>query len=151
MLVFLPFFFITASTAISKELPRPLSASDADLYEQIFALQDDGEIKKAAKLIKLLDSQLLMGHVLAQKYLHPTAWRSSFTELSQWLKKYNDHPTASRIKWLSDRRRPKNTKFSCRYTGKLGGQGLAAYNRENSPRYSPFNPEGLSKRGYSNS
>ena len=126
MLVFLPFFFITASTAISKELPRPLSASDADLYEQIFALQDDGKIKKAAKLIKQLDSQLLMGHVLAQKYLHPTAWRSSFTELSQWLKKYNDHPTASRIKWLSDRRRPKNTKAAkSPKKGYLNGVGLS--------------------------
>ncbi len=69
LLVFLPFLFMAASSAISKELPRPLSHKDADLYAQIFALQDDGEIKKAAKLIKQLDSQLLMGHVLAQKYL----------------------------------------------------------------------------------
>ena len=81
LLALLPFFFMAASSATSKELPRPLSERDADLYEQIFALQDDGEIKEAAKLIKQLDSQLLMGHVLAQKYLHPTAWRSSYTEL----------------------------------------------------------------------
>ena len=110
LLALLPFFFMAASGATSKELPRPLSESDADLYEQIFALQDDGEIKEAAKLIKQLDSQLLMGHILAQKYLHPTAWRSSYTELAQWLDKYNDLPTANRIKWLSDKRRPKGVK-----------------------------------------
>ena len=63
-------------------LPRPLFDKDADTYRQIFALQEDGEIKAAAKLIKILDSDLLMGHVLSQKYLHPTAWRSSFKELS---------------------------------------------------------------------
>jgi hypothetical protein len=107
---FMPISFMTVSAASASELPRPLSASDTELYQQIFALQDDGEIKGAAKLIKQLDNQLLMGHVLAQKYLHPTAWRSSFSELSEWLKKYNDHATASRIKWLSDRRRPKGAK-----------------------------------------
>ena len=64
-LVFLPVLFMPASAASASELPRPLSASDAELYQQIFALQDDGEIKGAAKLIKQLDNQLLMGHVIA--------------------------------------------------------------------------------------
>ena len=126
LLALLPFFFMAASSATSKELPRPLSERDADLYEQIFALQDDGEIKEAAKLIKQLDSQLLMGHVLAQKYLHPTAWRSSYTELAQWLDKYNDLPTASRIKWLSDKRRPKGAKAArSPKEGYLNGVGLS--------------------------
>jgi hypothetical protein len=84
-----------------------LSPSDAKLYEEIFALQQAGDIKTATKKVKALDSDLLMGHVLSQKYLHPTAWRSTFAELSAWLKKYNDHPAASRIKWLSNRRKPK--------------------------------------------
>ena len=64
------------------KLPQLLSTKDADTYRQIFALQEDGEINAAATLIKTLDSDLLMGHVLSQKYLHPTAWRSSFKELS---------------------------------------------------------------------
>ena len=84
-LVFLPVLFMIASASNAHDLPRPLSANDAELYQQIFALQDDGKIKKAAKLIQQLDSQLLMGHVQAQKYLHPTAWRSSFVELRDWL------------------------------------------------------------------
>ena len=56
------------------KLSQPLSARDAETYREIFALQEDGEIKAAALLIKTLDSDLLMGHVLSQKYLHPTAW-----------------------------------------------------------------------------
>ena len=103
-------FALTLSAVSAEPLPRPLSDKDAGTYRQIFALQEDGDIKAATKLIKTLDSDLLMGHVLSQKYLHPTAWRSSFKELSNWLADYNDHPAASRIKWLSDRRKPKKAK-----------------------------------------
>ena len=67
------FFGLTLSAVSAEPLPRPLSDKDAETYRQIFALQEDGDIKAAAKLIKTLDSDLLMGHVLSQKYLHPTA------------------------------------------------------------------------------
>ena len=90
--------------------PDILTAADVERYRQIFLLQEKADIDGAAKLVGKLDNELLMGHILSQKYLHPTAWRSSFSELSSWLELYNDHPAASRIKWLSDRRRPKNTK-----------------------------------------
>ncbi len=114
------------STAFSDELPQPLSGQDAELYAEIFSLQEDGHIKEAAQLIDQLDSQLLMGHVLAQKYLHPTAWRSSFTELSDWLKLYNDHPAASRIKWLSDKRKPKSARpAQSPKQGYLNGVGIS--------------------------
>ena len=110
----------------SDKLPQPLSVKDADTYRQIFALQEDGEIKAAEKLIKTLDSDLLMGHVLSQKYLHPTAWRSSFKDLSAWLSIYNDHPSASRIKWLSDKRKPKGAKSAkAPKQGYLNGVGLS--------------------------
>ena len=103
-----------------------LSPSDAKLYEEIFALQQAGDIKTATKKVKALDSDLLMGHVLSQKYLHPTAWRSTFAELSAWLKKYNDHPAASRIKWLSNRRKPKAAKAARNpKPGYLNGVGLS--------------------------
>ena len=70
-----------APVGAADELPYFLSPKDADTYRQIFALQEDGEIKAAAMLIETLDSDLLMGHVLSQKYLHPTARRSSFKDL----------------------------------------------------------------------
>ena len=120
------FFALTFSAVSAEPLPRPLSDKDAETYRQIFALQEDGDIKAAAKLIKTLDSDLLMGHVLSQKYLHPTAWRSSFKELSNWLADYNDHPAASRIKWLSDKRKPKKARAAkAPKPGYLNGVGLS--------------------------
>ena len=115
-----------APVVAADKMPKPLSAKDSDTYRQIFALQEDGELKAAARLIKTLDSDLLMGHVLSQKYLHPTAWRSSFKDLSSWLSIYNDHPSASRIKWLSDKRKPKGVKSAkAPKQGYLNGVGLS--------------------------
>ena len=85
---------VMASSASNYDI---LSARDIDLYKEIFELQDAGLIKQAGQLITKVENPLLMGHVLSQKYLHPTAWRSSFKELSQWLDHYHDHPAASRI------------------------------------------------------
>jgi soluble lytic murein transglycosylase len=101
-----------AGSVVTARVPAPEILSDADVerYQQIFLLQEKADIKGAEKIIAQLDNELLMGHVLSQKYLHPTAWRSSFSELSSWLQLYNDHPAASRIKWLSDRRKPKSAK-----------------------------------------
>lgn len=124
--LFCGLFVFTASGFAAEPLFRPLSDKDADTYRQIFALQEDGDLKAASKLIKTLDSDLLMGHVLSQKYLHPTAWRSSFKELSSWLSNYNDHPAASRIKWLSDKRKPKGAKpAKAPKPGYLNGVGLS--------------------------
>ena len=92
--------------ASASSLPQPLSNDDAAAYIKVFDLQEKGQIKKAARIIRTIDNPILMGHVLSQKYLHPTAWRSSFTELRDWLAHYNDHPAASRISWLAKKRKP---------------------------------------------
>ncbi len=83
-----------------------LSARDADLYRRIFSLQRQGDWQTADHLIARLDSQFLMGHVLAERYLHPTDWRSSFEELNEWLMRYADHPQAQRIYQLALARKP---------------------------------------------
>ena len=88
--------------------PRVLSEADADLYRRIFDLQDDGDWKEADRLIAQLSDKLLMGHVLAQRYLHPRKWRSTYKQLKGWMAEYADHPQAGRIYKLSLRRRPKN-------------------------------------------
>ena len=94
--------------------PKVLSESDAQLYRDIFALQKAGKWRKADKKIAQLSDQRLMGHVLAQRYLHPTAYRSKYKELSGWLKVYADHPQASRIYKLALKRRPKNYRMPTR-------------------------------------
>ena len=88
------------------DLPKPLEDVDADRYRQIFMLQETGRWADADRLIGKLGDTRLMGHVLAQRYLHPTAYRSKFKELSEWLAKYADHPEAPRIYALALRRQP---------------------------------------------
>jgi len=88
-------------------LPEILSPADAARYERIFALQERGAWKAADRLIAKLSDPLLMGHVRAQRYLHPTRYRSHFRELADWLRTYADHPEAVRLYKLALRRRPK--------------------------------------------
>ncbi len=95
------------ATELPERLPELLTDKDTRLYQQIFEAQELGNIKQADKLIAQLDNTMLMGHILSQRYLHPTALRSRYSELRDWLDLYSDHPAASRIKWLADKRRPK--------------------------------------------
>ena len=83
-----------------------LGAADIERYGDIFYAQKRGDMNVANLLIAELDDEVLLGHVLFQRYLHPTAWRSSYSELSRWMALYNDHPAASRIYNLAVRRRP---------------------------------------------
>ena len=91
-------------------LPRPLSESDTGRYRRIFALQEDGIWGAADREIGKLENRILLGHVLAQRYLHPTRYRSRFRELAAWLKLYNDHPDARRIYRLAMRRKPRRVR-----------------------------------------
>lgn len=90
------------------KISSTLSADEADLYREIFRLQSDGKMELADTKIASLNNGLLMGHVLAQRYLHPTATRASFEELVQWLKEYNHLPQAVRIYALAQKRKPDN-------------------------------------------
>ncbi len=92
----------TAST------PDVLSDADESLYAEIFQVQESGNWKRADSLIKKLSDPMLLGHVLAQRYLHPTKYRSRYKELRDWLAIYADHPQASRLYKLALRRKPKN-------------------------------------------
>ena len=91
-----------------KELDRPLSVADARRYRKTFALQTAGDWTAADKLIEQLDEKLLQGHVLAERYLHPTGYKSGYRELVAWLNQYGDHPDAERIYKLALKRKPKN-------------------------------------------
>lgn len=77
-----------------------VSEADIKLYKDIFAEVDKGNFSKVDELVKKLKSQALMGHVLAEKYLHKN-YTSSYKELLEWLKKYTDLPQYSTIKSLS--------------------------------------------------
>ncbi len=93
------------------DLPQLLSPADAARYQQIFELQARGKWRRADRLIKKLDDRILMGHVLYQRYMHPTRYRSTYAELHKWLLRYADHPNARRIYKLAVKRHPKSWKW----------------------------------------
>ena len=87
-----------------------LSSTDTINYQKIFISQENCEWKKANRDILRIENKILIGHVLAQRYLHPRCYKSEFIELTYWLKKYNDHPQAKRIYRLAISRMPKGYK-----------------------------------------
>jgi soluble lytic murein transglycosylase len=87
-------------------LPRILSQTDAALYARIFAVQDAGDWATAERLMAEIEDPILMGHVLDQKLMHPTAYRSTFSDLAGYLTLYADHPEAGRVYRLALRRQP---------------------------------------------
>ncbi len=94
------------SSASSEAVYRsPEAGPQMDLYRDIFRLQAAGSLTEANALIAKLDDKALMGHVLAQRYLHAD-YKASFDELKNWLEQYADHPQASRIARLASVRMP---------------------------------------------
>ncbi|HEX9791315.1 MAG TPA: lytic transglycosylase domain-containing protein [Kiloniellales bacterium] len=98
-------------TVVVEGLPQVLSPADAQTYRDIFSLQEQGKWQAADQRIAALTDRRLMGHVLAQRYLHPTAYRSKYVELRDWLADYADHPDAGQIYKLAVKRKPANTKM----------------------------------------
>ena len=123
---FITLVFIVSGPAQGGPLPQPLKSFDIAQYKRLIDLQKHGDMKQAIREMGRLKDPLLTGHILAQRYLHPTAWRSSFKELSNWLVSYNDHPDASRIYWLAKRRKPANARRpKAPKPGYLNGYGQA--------------------------
>ena len=92
-------------TARAEGAPSVLSADDTARYKSIFEYQNRGDWKQADKLISALKSDLLLGHVKFQRYMHPTKYRARYEELHLWMKAYADHPGAERIYKLAEGRR----------------------------------------------
>ncbi len=83
-----------------------LTGSDVINYRKAYNLQFDCKWKEANKYILNIKNKILIGHILAQRYLHPNCYKSKYLELYYWLKKYNDHPQAKRIYRLAIKRMP---------------------------------------------
>ena len=85
---------------------KMLSAEDIERYRRVFELQERGQWRAADRVVQRLESRLLMGRVLFQRYMHPTRYRSSYRELRDWMEAYADQPGARRIHRLALRRQP---------------------------------------------
>lgn len=116
-----------------------ISAEEVETYKDLFTAVENGETDKAAGLQKKLKNEVLLGHVLAEKYLHKN-YDSTYEELRGWLKKYPDHPQYQRIKNLAvtkapgykpSKPQPEKKKIYASYSWyKDGYKGLKAADRE---------------------
>ncbi|EJW21408.1 hypothetical protein IMCC14465_12040 [alpha proteobacterium IMCC14465] len=100
-----------AARTLGPPEPRPAyqpppKLPDHEIYKRIFELQESAKWAAADRLIRELDDTSLLGHVYRLRYMHPTAYRSNWTELRDWLKKYADHPGAWQVYHLAKKRRP---------------------------------------------
>ena len=73
-----------------------LSGKEAKRYARIFEAQALGKISDADELLHKINDERLMGHVLYQRYMHPS-YTSSFSELQSWMATYADYPGADKI------------------------------------------------------
>jgi soluble lytic murein transglycosylase-like protein len=101
---------------------QPLSAADADLYKKAFSAQAAGQWTKADELMAQLSDDRLRGHVLYERFVHPS-YKTSFAELADWLSRYADQPGAERIYKLAQSRTPKSSISTLRRPEKAGQVG----------------------------
>ena len=127
---------------IATPLPDILSKADRARYKKIFDIQERGDWRRADRLIKKLDNKVLLGHVQAQRYLHPTKYRSRYIELSRWMKFYADHPDARRIYKLALSRKPRNYRAPKRPSRKF----YPSYAPTTIIEHSGYRPAGKSAR-----
>lgn len=73
-----------------------ISRDDVLVYKKAFRAVAASDFKTADDLIEDLQNNILLGHVLAEKYLK-TNYNASVKELRSWLELYGDLPQAARI------------------------------------------------------
>lgn len=92
-------------TEIVKNVPKVLSDNDVNIYRKMFALQRALKRDAVVALIpKLDDKEILMGHLVAERILHPRT-KTPYADMQEWLGKYNDHPQSRVIYQLANRRK----------------------------------------------
>ncbi|MBI5165716.1 MAG: lytic transglycosylase domain-containing protein [Magnetospirillum sp.] len=78
------------------QLPRPLSAKDAETYARILKLQAGGQWAAAEHELRLVKDETLKGHVLARRYLD-SAYKPRFQDLRAWMAEFADLPQAEAV------------------------------------------------------
>lgn len=122
-------------------LAYQMTPVDARRYARIFEMQGRGDWAAADREIARLSDRRLMGHVTAQRLLHPTDYRASWAELRDWLDRYADLPVADQVHRLAVRRQPRGERPP---RAPVGTTGLAGGNLES---YDNNRPLDVSPRG----
>ena len=86
------FIYNNFSFAKLEDTKKILTQNDIKIYKKIFKIQKlpiknkkSNEWKQVDNLIKKIKNKVLLGNVYADRYLHPTGWRSSYNDLKKCL------------------------------------------------------------------
>ena len=77
-----------------------LSEEDVYNYQQAYKFQEKCKWKSANNFILKIKNKSLLGHIYAQKFLHPNCYRSKYLELYYWLKKYKEYKKTNNRKFF---------------------------------------------------
>jgi len=92
------------------KLPQILKPGDIERYRRIFAYQARHQFRAADREIAQLSDRILLGHVLAQRYMG-RGYRARYNELHAWMARYADHPDAARVYKFALRRKPRRAGY----------------------------------------
>lgn len=127
---------------LGEEIPYVLSEKDVKVYQELFRMQRALERAEVVKTLPKLGDDLLMGHLIAERLLHPST-KSSYTELKRWLDTYHDHPQARRIHTLAEQRKPREKVHK---EPSVKKQSLARYSAEEQIEVEADKPAGDSRK-----
>lgn len=86
--------------------PQVLTPADAQHYAAAFDSVDRGDYIDAAMQGIEISDPALNGYITYRQLMHPTAHKSNFDELADWLTRYSDLPPAERLSVLAAKRKP---------------------------------------------
>ena len=87
----------------------PLAPADAAALQGIFALHASRDWETAERATAQLSDRRLEGHILADRWLNPSAPKPDHEALRDWLTRFADHPDATAIHALLRRTAPRGT------------------------------------------
>jgi soluble lytic murein transglycosylase-like protein len=101
-----PVIDIDPAARIAGNPPSVLDGADVGRYQRIVEAQAAGNWAAADAEIRQLRDRVLLGYMLAQRYLS-TGFTASYDQLADWLRDYADHPDAPNIYKAALARRPR--------------------------------------------
>ena len=88
---------------------KVLSSEDVRNYKAMFAYQRALQRPKVAKLVPKIDDRVLLGHLIAERILHPKT-KTPYRDMQKWMANYNDHHQSKEIYKLANKRKPRGAK-----------------------------------------
>ena len=86
-------------------IPAVISKQDVYVYKKMFRYQRAKRRDKVVQLLAGLENDILMGHLIAERLLHPDT-KASYPDLKRWLDRYHEQAPARAIYQLANKRAP---------------------------------------------